>query len=93
MDNLESNIMKRINCIDLDVLCDIVDTFKKYNVNFYNRKGVFEFNKFRNDCIKTSKILFKKDKPVNGIRYQLCDFLSAIQTLVGIRNMTGFMSK
>jgi len=55
--------------------------------------GEFDYDKFREDCIKTSKKLFKNDKPINGIRYQFCDFMSAVQIIVGIRNISEFMSE
>jgi len=90
---METIVKKRIQTIDLNLLCDTVDKFERYGVNFYNRKGEFVFDKFKKDCIKTSKLLFKNDKPVNDIRYQLCDFMSAIQAIVGIRNITEFMSE
>jgi hypothetical protein len=93
METIEVTVNKRIQTIDLNLLCDVVDKFKNYGVNFYNRKGEFVFDKFRKDCIKTSKLLFKNDKPVNDIRYQLCDFMSAVQTIVGIRNITEFMNE
>ena len=62
-------------------------------LNFYNNNGEFIFEKFRSDCIKTCDLLFKKDKPHpnTGIKYELSDFMSAVQTIVGIRNITEFM--
>ncbi len=93
MTAIEVTVNKRIQTIDLNLLCDMVDKFERYGVKFYNRKGEFVFNKFKKDCIKTSKLLFKNDKPVNDIRYQLCDFMSAVQTIVGIRNIAEFMSE
>jgi ppGpp synthetase/RelA/SpoT-type nucleotidyltranferase len=93
MEDIKTIVLKRINYIDLNTLCDVVDKLKLYNVNFYNNKGEFIYEKFKKDCIKTSKKLFKNDKPINGIRYQFCDFMSAIQTIVGIRNMCEFMGE
>ena len=93
MTAIEMAANKRIQNLDLDLLCDMVDKFEKYGVNFYNWNGEFIFDKFKKDCIKTSKLLFKNDKPVNDIRYQLCDFMSAVQTIVGTRNITEFMSE
>jgi hypothetical protein len=93
MEDIKTIVYKRINYIDLDILCDAVDKFKVYGVNFYNKKGQFDYDKFRKGCIKTSKKLFENDKPINGIRYQFCDFMSVVQTIVGIRNMCEFMSE
>jgi hypothetical protein len=86
MEIIETIVIKRIKFIDLDLLCDIVDKLKKYNVNLYNKKGEFIFDKFKSDCIKTFKLLLKNNKPV-------CDFISAVQTIVGIRNITEFMNE
>ena len=95
MDSLEKIVIQRIQTIDLDLLCDIVEKFKKYGVNFYNRQGRFDYNKFRQDCQKTSLKLFKNDMPhpVTNIRYQYADFLSAVQTITGIRNFNRFMAE
>lgn len=93
MDDLEQVVKQRINVMDLDILCDAIDKLKQYNINFYNNQGKFNFNKFRKDCHKTVKLLFKKDESINGIRYQMCDCLNAIQTIVGIRNSVEFMSE
>jgi len=95
MEDIEIKVIKRIQCIDLDLLCDTVDKLAKYNVGFYNRNGEFKFDKFKKDCIKTIELLMKNDIPIpnptTGIRYQLYDFMSAVQTIVGIRNIGKFM--
>ena len=93
MEELEQIILKRIQIMDLNSLCNTVDKLKVYGLNFYNNNGEFIFEKFRSDCIKTCDLLFKKDKPHpnTGIKYELSDFMSAVQTIVGIRNITEFM--
>ena len=93
MENLESKIQKRIDNINFDLFCEIIDKFQVYGVNLYNGEGEWDFDQFRKDCQKTYALLFKKDKPdiVTGIKYQLCDFMSAVQAIVGIRNITEFM--
>ena len=93
MEDLKIIITKRINDMPLSILQDTIEKLQAYGVCFYNNCGVFNFNKFKKDCIETSKILFENDKPhfQTNIRYQLCDFLSTVQTITGIRNFTKFM--
>ncbi len=93
MENLESKIIKRVESIDTNTFQKIIENLKKYNLNYYDNFGNFSFNQFRRDCMFTTEILFKNDTPhpSTGIRYQLCDFLSLIYTIVGVRNMTEFM--
>jgi len=95
MENLETQVLKRIQNIDLNMLNNIIDKLAMYGIIFYNNYGEFEFNKFKNDCYKTHKLLYKNNKPDPdiGIKYQLCDFMSAIQSIVGIRNLAEFMGK
>lgn len=94
MEELKNIILKRVQTIDLNLLCDTVDKLESYGVNFYNRSGKFIYEKFQQDCINTCNLLSKKDIPNldTGIKYKLCDFMSAVQSIVGIRNMAKFMS-
>jgi len=91
--SLEIKIQKRIEDMDFDLFCDIVDKLQVYGVNLYNGEGEWDFNQFREDCKKTSNILLKNDEPhpVTAIRYQLCDFMSTVQAIIGIRNISEFM--
>lgn len=91
MDKLERDIIIRIQEIPFDLFIDVTEKLKKYNVNFYDKSKQFNFNEFRLECQKTMKLLYKRDKPVNGIRYELCDFMSLMLTLVGIKNMNKFI--
>ena len=93
MENLETKVQKRIDDINFDLFCDVIDKLQVYGVNLYNGEGEWDFDKFRNDCKNTFKILFKTDEPhpETGIKYQLCDFMSAVQATVGIKNITEFM--
>ena len=93
MNDLFEETIKRIDNMDIDHFHTIIDRLSFYGVNFYNKNGFFNFNKFKNDCIETSNLLYKNDipHPVTNIRYQLCDFLSLVQTIVGIRNYNEFM--
>ncbi len=94
MNNLESKILHRINELkNLNSLDDIINRLSVYGITFYNNKGNFKLNQFKDDCIKITNILLKNDKshPETGIRYQLCDFLSIVQTIVGIRNFNQFI--
>lgn len=96
MTDLERIVSLRIQEIDFNLFCDTVEKLEKYGVKFYNKQGSFVFEKFRKDCYKTHLLLYKNEKTsleTGGIRYQLCDFMSAVQTIVGIRNLTEFMSK
>jgi len=93
MEDLETKIQKRIDDINFNLFCGVVDKLQIYGVNLYNGEGEWDFNQFRNSCKKTFGLLFKNDKPhsVTGIKYQLCDFMSALQALVGMKNITEFM--
>lgn len=91
MDNLETKITKRVQEIPFDLFYDSVEILEKYNVNFYNEFGNFDFNKFRVDCQNIMNTLFKNDKPINGIKYQLCEFMKTVQMLVGLRDMSEFI--
>jgi len=95
MEDLESKVQQRIDDINFDLFCDVIDKLQVYGVNLYNGEGKWDFNQFRNDCKKTYNILFKNDKthPETVIKYQLCDFMSAVQAIVGIRDITEFMYK
>jgi hypothetical protein len=84
--------MKRMSDMDLEIFCDTINTLKKYNVNIFT-KGIFNFEKFKSDCKNAVELLSKNDEPINGIRYELCDLLSAVQTIVGLRNIGEFMSE
>lgn len=97
-DNLEKIISIRIQKMqkmDFNLFCNTINKLEKYGVNFYNKQGSFVFDKFKKDCYKTHLLLYKNDNPNSktGIKYQLCDFMEAIQTIVGIRNLAKFMSK
>jgi hypothetical protein len=95
MDNLKTKVLKRIQSLDLSLLYNTIDELEDYNVLFYDKDGIFNFTKFRNDCIRQCDILSKNDVPnsVTGIRYKLADFMSNVQIIIGIRNMAEFMSK
>lgn len=91
---MRDKILKRIQCLPKDILQESVNKLKKYNVKFYNRDGSFDYDMFRERCRETAEILFQNDKPhtETEIRYQLCDFLSVVETIVGLRNFGDFMS-
>lgn len=93
MEDLETKVQKRIDDINFDLFCDIIDKLQIYGVNLYNGEGEWDFDQFRRDCQNTYKLLYKNDvpDPETGIKYQLCDFMSAVQALVGIRNITEFI--
>jgi len=93
MEELETKIQKRIDNIDFDLFCDVIDKLQVYGVNLYNGEGEWDFEQFRNSCKKTFGLLSKNDEPhpETGIKYQLCYFMSAVQAIVGIRNITEFM--
>jgi len=90
--SIEETIAKRIYSIDYDVLKRITDTLNLYGVNLLDNQGKFNLKEFRNDYFKTYDLLFKNDIPVNGIRYQLCNFVSAVQEIVGLRNFYRFLN-
>lgn len=92
MDSLEEIINSRINNLDIEILNRTVNKLKLYNVNLFNNQNEFIYEDFRNDYFKTYDLLFKNDILVNGIKYQLCDFMSAVQVIVGIRNFNRFLS-
>ncbi len=93
MESVKEIIIKRINSIDEDVLNKVTDTLKMYGVNLLNDNNEFILEDFRNDYFKTYDFLFRKDIPINGIRYQLYDFVSAVQVIVGVRNFYRFLSE
>jgi len=93
VEDLETKVQKRIDNMNFNLFCDVIDKLQVYGVNLYNGLGEWDFGQFRNDCKKTFNLLFKNDepRPETGIKYQLCDFMSAVQAIVGIRNITEFM--
>lgn len=93
MEKIKTIVEKRISAIDPSLLCSVTSSLEKYGVALYNKKGEFVFDDFKKDCTKTSKLLFKNDKPINGIRCQLCEFMSLVQVVVGIRNMNKFIGE
>ena len=92
MENIEEIIIKRINNLECDVLNRTINRLKVYNVYLFNNQGVFNCKDFRKDYFKTYNLLFKNDIPVNGIKYQLCDFMSSVQVIVGIINYNRFLN-
>ncbi len=91
MKNTKNIILKRISYMDKIILDEIIERFKAYGVSFYNNCGEFDYQNLREQCIEIAVILHKNDESINGIRYQLCDFMSIVQKLVGIRNIGSFM--
>lgn len=91
MTHIKDIIIKRIELIDEDMLLNTINKLKYYNVNLFNDQGQLDYENFRNSYFKTYDLLFETDIPVNGIRYQLCDFMSAVQVIVGIRNFNRFI--
>ncbi len=86
MKNTKNIILKRISYMDKIILDEIIERFKAYGVSFYNNCGEFDYQNLREQCIEIAVILHKNDD-----RYQLCDFMSIVQKLVGIRNIGSFM--
>jgi len=84
-------VLRRISCIDKAMLDEIIERFKLYGVSFYNSYGDFDYQNVRAQCIDMANVLYKNEEPINGIRYQFCDFMSIIQSFVGIRNISSFM--
>ena len=91
MKNTKNIILKRISYMDKIILDEIIERFKAYGVSFYNNRGEFDYQNLREQCIEIAVILHKNDESINGIGYQLCDFMSIVQKLVGIRNIGSFM--
>ena len=91
MTNLEMVTLKRIEGIPSGLLLDTIEKLKKHSVNFYDELGTFNFNNFRIQCQETMITLSENDNPVDGIRYQFCDFMILVQTLVGLRHMGEFI--
>lgn len=92
MESIEEIIIKRIDYLEDSVLQNTIAKLKSYNVNLFGNQNKFILEDFRNDYFKTYNLLFENDIPVNGIKYQLCDFMSSIQVIVGIRNFNRFIS-
>jgi len=65
MEDLETKVQKRIDDIDFNLFCDVIDKLQVYGVNLYNGEGEWDFDQFRKDCKKTSNILFKNDKKIH----------------------------
>lgn len=93
MENVEEIINKRIKNIDGDLLVKTIHELNFYNVNLFNSQNKFVCKDFKNDFLKTYDLLFENDIPINGIKYQLADFMSTVQIIVGIRNMGRFLSE
>ena len=91
MTDLEMVTLKRIEEIPHGLFLDTLEKLKKYDVNFYDELGTFNFNNFRIQCQETMITLSENDNSVDGIRYQFCDFMILVQTLVGLRHMGEFM--
>lgn len=77
--------------MDNDMFLDCIKGLQKYNISFYTDDR-FDFEEFREQCISKINYLEKYDQPINDIRYKLCDLLSVIQTITGIRYLAEFIS-
>ena len=91
MTDLEMVTLKRMEEIPSDLFLNTLEKLKKYGVNFYDESKRFNFNKFRIQCQETMVTLSENDNPIDGVRYQFCDFMILVQTLVGLRHMGEFI--